>query len=398
MLYRPEAFEPLTDEPWNDERARAGIREIVEDTDAALRGPKLLWRADDWDRWQATSPMKNLYAGAAGVLWALDELRRSGHAETELDLADLALRNLELFRNRPDFMKIDVAELRESSLVFGETGILLVAYRLAPSRELADALLERVRANTSNDADEVMWGTPGTMIAARTMLEWTDDERWRRSWEESADALWSRRTDDRVWVQRLHGRTFTYLGPAHGLVGNVQALTAAARRRPPHCSRTGYGGDPRAGRACRCRTCELAARGTAGTVRAGRSDPCPVVPRRTRNHLVRGHVSGRGADARRRRADVAGRAAAWAREGARNLSRHCGQRLRVPEGIHAHRRRALARPRAPLRRARTRAGATAPCRAWPRPLLALDGDLGVALYVAECLDAGSVYPFFDLRD
>ena len=39
MLYRPEAFEPLTDEPWNDERARAGIREIVEDTDAALRGP-----------------------------------------------------------------------------------------------------------------------------------------------------------------------------------------------------------------------------------------------------------------------------------------------------------------------------------------------------------------------
>ena len=71
--------------------------------------------------------MKNLYAGAAGVLWALDELRGNGHAETELDLADLALRNLELFRNRPDFMKIDVAELRESSLVFGETGILLVA-------------------------------------------------------------------------------------------------------------------------------------------------------------------------------------------------------------------------------------------------------------------------------
>ena len=59
MLYRPEDFEPLTDEPWDEDRIRAGIREIVDDTDAAFRGPKLLWRADDWDRWRATSPLKD---------------------------------------------------------------------------------------------------------------------------------------------------------------------------------------------------------------------------------------------------------------------------------------------------------------------------------------------------
>ena len=65
MLYRPEAFEALTDELWNEERVRSAIHEIVADTDEALRGPRLLWRADDWDGWQATSPMKNLYVGAA---------------------------------------------------------------------------------------------------------------------------------------------------------------------------------------------------------------------------------------------------------------------------------------------------------------------------------------------
>ena len=32
--------------------------------------------------------MKNLYVGAAGVLFALDELRRHGVAETRLDLAE----------------------------------------------------------------------------------------------------------------------------------------------------------------------------------------------------------------------------------------------------------------------------------------------------------------------
>jgi len=225
VLYRPEAFEPLTDEPWDEERVRDAIREIVADTDDALRGPRLLWRADDWDRWQATSPLKTLYVGAAGVLFALDELRRRGHAETRLDLPDLALRTLELFRARPDFMKgIKLPSPRESSLLEGETGILLVAWRLAPSSQIADDLYRLVRANVTNEADEVMWGSPGTLIAARAMLEWTGDERWRNALSESADALWSRRDAEGMWTQRLYGQTFRSLTPPHGLVGNVQVL------------------------------------------------------------------------------------------------------------------------------------------------------------------------------
>lgn len=230
MLYRPEAFEPLTDESWDEERVRRRIRAIVADTDEALRGPRLLWRADDWDRWHGTSPMKNLYVGAAGVLWALDELRRRGHVETKLDLADLAVRNLELFRARPDFMKgMKLPTPRESSLLEGETGTLLIAWRLAPSDELADDLLARVRANVENEAEEVMWGTPGTLIAARLMLEWTGEERWRDAWNESADALRSRRDADGFWVQRLYGQELRSLTPPHGLVGNVAALLQGGR-------------------------------------------------------------------------------------------------------------------------------------------------------------------------
>jgi hypothetical protein len=230
VLYRPEDFEPLTDRPWVAERIRAGIREIVADTDASNRGPKLLWRADEWDRWRATSPLKTLYCGAAGVVWVLDELRRRDHAETVLDLTDLALRTLERQRSRPDFgtkalSGFPLPQPRESSLLCGEAGVLLVAYRLAPSDDLADALLERVTANASNEAWELMWGSPGTLVAARLMHDWTGETRWQAAWDESARALLDARDQDGLWTQQLHGHTEHILGPAHGFVGNVLALS-----------------------------------------------------------------------------------------------------------------------------------------------------------------------------
>ena len=225
MLYKPDAFDPLTETSWDTARVRDAIRAIVADADTGWRGPKLMWRAHDWDSWHSTSPQKNLYVGGAGMLWALDQLRRRSYAETELDLADLALRNLELSRAKPDYVKgLKLPDPRESSLLLGEAGPLLVAWRLASGDDLAADLLARVRANVHNDAHEVMWGVPGTLIAAGAMLEWTGDLRWSDAWHESADAFLARRDDDGLWTNHLYGNVYKSLTPPHGLVGNVQAL------------------------------------------------------------------------------------------------------------------------------------------------------------------------------
>jgi lantibiotic modifying enzyme len=57
------------------------------------------------------------------------------------------------------------------------------------------------------------------------MLEWTADKRWQDAWNESADALLSRRDEEGYWTQRLYGQELRGgLTPPHGLVGNVQAL------------------------------------------------------------------------------------------------------------------------------------------------------------------------------
>ena len=196
MLYRPEAFEPLVDTPWDEQRAQAAIREIVADTESAFRGPKLFWQADEWDRWHGTSPMKNLYVGTAGVLWALDRLR-TGYTETALDLPDLATRNVELARERPDYIKgLRLPTPREGALMTGETGILLVACRLTQNAEFADDLHALVRANVDNEAEETMWGAPGSLLAAHAMWGWTREERWQTARNETADALLSRRDSE----------------------------------------------------------------------------------------------------------------------------------------------------------------------------------------------------------
>ena len=69
-----------------------------------------------------------------------------------------------------------------------------------------------------------MWGAPGALIAARAMLEWTGEDRWRDACAETAEAIWSRRGEDGIWLQRIYGQELRGITPPHGLVGIVQAL------------------------------------------------------------------------------------------------------------------------------------------------------------------------------
>jgi lantibiotic modifying enzyme len=224
VLYDPGVFEPLTDEPWDDGRVRAAIQRIADDATQAY-DPDGLWPAHEWDAWQTPLPLTTLYVGASGVVWALDALRRRGHAETKLDLAAAAARALEHWRAEPSVIQdLELPSTPQSSLLCGESGLLLVAWRLTPSSELADALLARIAENVANETNELLWGSPGTMLAARAMHDWTGEERWADTWRESANVLLARREDDGIWTQQLYGNAHRFLGPGHGLVANVHAL------------------------------------------------------------------------------------------------------------------------------------------------------------------------------
>ena len=219
-LVDPEAHEPLTGTAWDEARARGAIAAIAAETEAAFDDDEL-WPAhplDDDDE----SPLRHaasLYLGAAGVIWALHALEAAGVAELRREWAGVALGLPERYRAEPDSPDVGVVP----SLWMGEAGILLVAHTLAPAAWQEERLLDVVRANVGHPSGELMWGSPGTMLAAQVMHGRTGDERWHEAWTEGADRLFAEWRDE-LWEQDLYGQRVHVFGPAHGFAGNVYVL------------------------------------------------------------------------------------------------------------------------------------------------------------------------------
>jgi hypothetical protein len=215
VLFDPASHEPLVETPWSESRARAAIGAIVADAESTF-DEQALWPAHPLDEEVAPAEALALYIGASGVIWALDELERRGAVELRRNWAPtaVALHGRYVGGNLGD---------PTPSLFGGESGILLVAHRLAPAPWQEDRLMACIRANVANPFWELMWGSPGTMLAAQVMHERTGAGPWAEAWRESADRLWEEWRDE-LWVQNLYGKVLRVLGPVHGFVGNVYVL------------------------------------------------------------------------------------------------------------------------------------------------------------------------------
>jgi hypothetical protein len=222
-LYDAAAHEPLTDVPWDEGLVRHAIGEIVADAEGALRDGG--WPNHPLDDDVPGEPLPEttsaLYLGAAGMVWALNSLG------TSLDVWALAAQALERYREQPDF-----GGFVAPGLWAGESGIMVVA-KVVGGTFNPDELRGLIRGNVRNESWELMWGSPGTIVAAR---EAGFDDEWRESCEVLA-AEWDR--DGGLWTQHLPGsKPARYLGPAHGFAGNIHALRESL---PDEALRAGVG-------------------------------------------------------------------------------------------------------------------------------------------------------------
>ena len=225
MLYDPARHEPLQPIAWDEIRVRAMIARIVRDTEVRY-SPGTYWpiHPRDADNGQ-TSPDYPLYHGACGVLWALHyleavdavSLNRSYAANVEA-LLTLTREWLASF-NSTDF----------ASYMMGDTGILLLSYWLNPTNDIAGRLDELICGNLDNPTRELMWGSPGTLLAALFLYERTGKVRWADLFRTTARKLWSQllwspEFECHYWTQDMYGQESTYLDGVHGFVATASPL------------------------------------------------------------------------------------------------------------------------------------------------------------------------------
>jgi hypothetical protein len=207
----------LTHEPWNEAAARTAIEEIAADAIDAFH-PDRFWPAHPADD-GVEDGNPSFYTGAAGVIWALDYLHRIGATRAARDfrpvLPELLARTIAAFEaNSP------AGYAKHGSLLKGDMGAALLAMRLAPQASLADLVHRRAEDNMALPVRELMWGMPGSMLAAIHIAAMTNEPQWRALFEAQAARLLGALEDTpqgMLRTQELYRESDRWLGPVHAL-------------------------------------------------------------------------------------------------------------------------------------------------------------------------------------
>lgn len=231
MLFDPSRHEALRAVAWDEGRVRAAIAHIAADAEARYV-PEFGWPAHPRDIEPGddpSQPFTPLYHGTAGVIWALHYLQSLGAVRLARDYAD-ELEALRL-RNRAR-LEAAGSEHECASYLMGDTAILMLAQGLAPTPkpERADALAALIAGNIDHPARELMWGAPGTLLAALFLHERdAGDARWGDLFRATAARLWSQlEWSDKhachYWTQDLYGQRTNYIDAVHGFVATALPL------------------------------------------------------------------------------------------------------------------------------------------------------------------------------
>ena len=190
---------------------RTAIEEIAADAIARFHSDTFWPGHPSGEREEDGDP--SFYKGAAGVIWALDYLHRVGAVSVSQDFRPVLPKLLE--RTIINFEASSSAEYaKHGSLLRGDMGAALLAMRLAPTSEMADLVHTRAEANNGLPIRELMWGMPGSMLAAIHMAEMTQESRWRGLFETQAALLLADLEDSplgSLWTQDLYGERDRWL-------------------------------------------------------------------------------------------------------------------------------------------------------------------------------------------
>ena len=235
-LFEASRHERLRPVAWDEERARATLEFIVDDCERRYTRERY-WPQHPRDVGEGAGPetlATDLYGGACGVFWALHYLQSVGAAR----LSRSYLNELDLLLARNRAWLGPSAGPERASFLAGDTPIRMLAYGENPSADIERELQALISGNLEHPARELMWGSPGTMLAALFLHEHTRAPKWADLFRRTASRLWSQlewsaEHECAYWTQAFAGWKTTYLGAVHGFVGSAAALIRGRRLLDP---------------------------------------------------------------------------------------------------------------------------------------------------------------------
>ena len=212
---------PLLEINWECNKVQQAITAIATETVAQLQEqPSLSGHPMDEHEFGS-----DLYFGKAGVLWTIQYLQTVGAIDSTFDVAAHLETTLE--QNRKNYSQHSPYP-QQSSYLFGELPLLLLQYKLSPSEDKANQISDSIHKNDSQPVRELMGGIAGSMLAAYFMYQWTQELSWQEIFK-SQTALLLREWQPvegagYLWTIDLYGSQQKYLGPVHGFAGNLVPL------------------------------------------------------------------------------------------------------------------------------------------------------------------------------
>lgn len=226
MIYDPAEHEPLTDDVFDRDKARAFVVYTVRAIDG-LYDPDDAWPLHPEDNYGKEKGAVNLgvYYGAAGSIWALSRLGERYEVELRNDYRRAIARCEEQFAAYP-------RDSRTPSYWMGSTGIAFVNYLLTNDPRALDRCMRAAERNAGNPTREFVWGSPGTVFPALLLRERDADFRFDaliRSVHEELWDTWEPEGPDGglLWVQDLDGKRRRFIGAGHGAITNTAVFARA---------------------------------------------------------------------------------------------------------------------------------------------------------------------------
>ena len=228
-LFDPGRHESLHPVAWDAEAVHTEIQRIVADTENRF-DPARLWAAHPRDRTpaeEASVGLTPLYHGACGVIWALHYLSDRGGTTLQRDYLPF----LDAARSHNETWLGEVSDQAAPSYMMGDTPFLLMQWaHAADTGPLEETLAQLMAGNLDHPFRELMWGSPGSLLAALFMHGRTGQPRWADLFVQIASKLWSQllwseEFQCHYWQQDLYGRPCTYLDAVHGFVATAFVIT-----------------------------------------------------------------------------------------------------------------------------------------------------------------------------